>query len=55
VLLAACGARDMDSGAERLTDPHEVARLRRRTLVLVAQAMVIAALMTAIAAAGAAR
>jgi hypothetical protein len=55
VLLAACGARDMDTGAERVTDPREAALLRRRTLVLVAQALVLAALMTAIAAAGVVR
>ena len=41
----------MDSGIERVSDPRLVAALRRRTLVLVAQALVLAALMTAIAAA----
>ena len=41
----------MDSGIERLSDPGLVSSLRRRTLVLVAEALVLAALMTAIAAA----
>ncbi len=43
----------MDAGIERVSDPREAARLRRRTLVLVAEALVLAALMTAIASAGA--
>ena len=41
----------MDSGIERVSDPRVISLLRRRTLVLVAEALVLAALMTAIAAA----
>jgi hypothetical protein len=44
----------MDEGVERVSDPVEAARLRRRTLVIVIEALVLAALMTAIASAGAA-
>lgn len=41
----------MGGGIERVSDPHLVTLLRRRTVVLVAQALVLAALMTALAAA----
>ncbi len=43
----------MDKGFERVGDPREVGRLRWRTLLLLAEALVLAALMTAIAAAAA--
>ena len=39
----------MDRGIERVSDPRLISLLRRRTLVLVAQALMLAALMTAIA------
>jgi hypothetical protein len=45
----------MDRGAERITDPKERAALRRRAVVLVAQATLIAALVTLIASVGPSR
>jgi hypothetical protein len=49
VALAAGGKRDMDSGPEPVSNPEEAAALRRRALIMVGRATVIAALMTLIA------
>jgi len=52
VVLAARGARDLDTGLEVVTDPREATALRRRGRVIFLQALVIAALVTLVAWAG---
>jgi hypothetical protein len=49
VVLAARGARDMDAGHETVADLGEAAALRRAARVILAQSLVIAALMTVVA------
>jgi len=53
--LAARGACDLDLGPRTVDDPEKVAALRRKAVLVVAQATVCATLLTVLAWAGAAR
>jgi hypothetical protein len=55
VALAARGACDLDVGPQPVAEPERVVALRRKAVVIVAQATVCAALLTVIAWTGTAR
>jgi hypothetical protein len=55
VALAARGACDLDLGPQPVDDPGKFAALRRKAVLILAQATVCAALLTVLAWAGAAR
>jgi hypothetical protein len=48
VRLAARGLRDMDSGAERIVDPAELARVRRQARIVHLKSFLSALMITAI-------
>ena len=46
--LAARGLRDMDKGAERITDPAERSQIRRQARIVHMKSLITAAILTTI-------